>query len=183
MKPRSYNLLTASLALGLIVAITALVVNRLPVNMPLGNMALPYGIQFSDAARLGHRLTLPKGFKLNIYATQLGKARLMVMTSRGDILLSVPAQGALKLIGRDVDNDGRADRVKTLVSGLDKPHGLLLHEGYLYIAEYGRVIRYQFDQDTAIISPKAQIVVQGVSVKKNIPGGQPCCASSLTDHN
>ena len=162
MKIKSNILLKIGVALGLIVVIAALVINRLPVNIPLGKMALSYSVKYADADMLQKRLSLAKGFKLNIYATDLGKARLMIMTSKGDILLSVPPQGKVKLITRDANNDGRADKITTLVSDLKRPHGLMLHEGYLYVAEYHRVVRYAFNQETATISSKPEIIIKGV---------------------
>ncbi len=158
MKLKSNILLKTSLALGLIVVIAVLVINRLP----LGKIALSYSVNYADADKLKKRLSLTKGFELNIYATGLGKARLMVMTSKGDILLSVPPQGKIKLITQDANNDGRADTIKTLISGLKRPHGLMLHKGYLYIAEYNRVVRYAFNQTNATISSIPDVIVKGI---------------------
>lgn len=163
MKIKPNTLLKTGIALGLIIMIAVLVVKRLPVNIPLSKIALSYSIKYADEATLKQRLVLPDGLKLNIYATDLGKARLMVMTTTGDILLSVPPQGKIKLISRDGNKDGRADSVKTLLSGLKRPHGLMLLGGYLYIAEYHRVVRYAFNQATSTISSKPEIIV------KNIP--------------
>lgn len=163
MKIKSNTLLKTGLALGLIILIAVLVIKCLPVNLPLGKMALSYSVKYADEATLKQRLVLPDGLKLNIYATDLGKARLMVMTATGDILLSVPPQGKIKLISRDGNKDGRADSVKTLLSGLKRPHGLMLLEGYLYIAEYHRVVRYAFNETNATITSKPEIIV------KNIP--------------
>lgn len=43
----------------------------------------------------------------------------------------------------DRDQDGTADEVKTVISGLSNlPHGLAFHDGYLYLAEENRVSRY-----------------------------------------
>lgn len=135
---------------------------QLPVNVPLTKLALPYGLNFDDEPKLLRRVILPPGFKLNIYATGLGKARLMALTPKGDILLSTPPAGEIKLIARDGNQDGRADGVSTLLSGLNRPHGLLLHDGFLYVAEENAVKRYPIDLSQPKITGKAQTIVENI---------------------
>jgi glucose/arabinose dehydrogenase len=48
----------------------------------------------------------------------------------------------------DDDRDGRADAVVPVVEGLELPHGLAFLDGRLYVAETGRVVRFDSDPAT-----------------------------------
>jgi len=90
------------------------------------------------------RLKVPDGFKVNLYAAGLGRARAMAVMPNGDLLVTVPGRRVLRLKA-DADGDGRADGVETLLDDLKAPHGLLLDEGWLYVAESGDVVRVSYD--------------------------------------
>jgi hypothetical protein len=42
----------------------------------------------------------------------------------------------------DFESDGVADKLVTVLSGLDQPNGVAWRNGALYVAEVGRVTRY-----------------------------------------
>ncbi len=46
----------------------------------------------------------------------------------------------------DSDQDGKADMALTAISGLDRPHGIAFHKGFVYIAETGAVSRFRVDK-------------------------------------
>lgn len=98
-----------------------------------------------DEAALKKRLTLPDGFSINVYAEDLGRARLMQLAPDGHMYVSVPNEGAVKLLRADRNGDGRADAVRTVASGLDSPHGLWLDGSTLYVAEESRVSAFRAD--------------------------------------
>ena len=52
---------------------------------------------------------------------------------------------------------GRAERVLTLVSGLNMPNGVAFRDGALYVAEIGRILRY--DHITARLNDPPRPVV------------------------
>ena len=111
-----------------------------------------------DEARLTRNLTLPAGFRINLFAEGLGRARLMVMTGIGDIILSSPGSKVL-LVRRDGDGDGRSDGVSTLITGLNSPHGLWLDGDWLYIAEEGRILRAPYDAEGRRITARPGVVL------------------------
>jgi hypothetical protein len=101
---------------------------------------------------------LTQGFTLSAYAIGLGEARLMVLTSKGDIILSSPPHRLL-LVKADSDRDGRSDGVETLIENLEKPSGLFLDGDQLYIAEDSRVLRVGFDDETGEIAGTPETIL------------------------
>jgi glucose/arabinose dehydrogenase len=66
------------------------------------------------------------------------------------------------LIERDENGDGRADGVRTLLDGLERPHGLDLHEGWLYVGETSGVGRIAFDPVARRTSGEYRRIVDGL---------------------
>lgn len=95
---------------------------------------------------LPFQATLPQGFVVGVFAKGLGKPRDIVFAEDGTLLVSIPEKGTVVALP-DKNNDGKADEVKTVISGLDKPHGLAYHNSILYIAEETRVVEYNYYED------------------------------------
>lgn len=90
-------------------------------------------------------LKVANNFSISIYADNLTGVRALAITSNGDLIASRPRTGELTLIHADADRDGRTDGTKLLLQGLDHPHGVALHKGWLYIAETSAVLRVKYD--------------------------------------
>jgi len=58
----------------------------------------------------------------------------------GVLYATLPGQGRVVRLP-DANGDGRADGVYTFASGLNRPHGLAFHNGYLYVAETNSLSR------------------------------------------
>jgi glucose/arabinose dehydrogenase len=88
---------------------------------------------------LDGRLRVPAGFKATYFA-KLGGPRFMALGADGAVYVSQPGRDrVVRLL--DVDGDGVADSQTVAVRGLDRPHGLAFHGGYLYVANTGGVVR------------------------------------------
>ena len=94
---------------------------------------------------LRERIKLPEGYRLEVFARDLGSPRLLQMTAAGDLIVSGHGNGNIMLVKADGDGDGRSDGQGNLLEGLNQPHGLLLEGRALYVAEEERVVRYDFD--------------------------------------
>ena len=113
-------------------------------------------------ALLRERIQLPEGYRLEIFARDLGRLRLMQMTENGDLIVSGYRDGNTLLVKADRDGDGRSDGQHDLLEGSNQPHGLLLEGSTLYVAEEQRVVRYDFDGAKL---ENERVVLEG------IPGG------------
>lgn len=99
------------------------------------------------------RLKLPEGFRVGIFASDINNARSLAITQAGDVLVTSMRPGDIILLHRDEDGDGASDGRTVIASGLDRPHGVALHAGYLYIAETTRIVRGAFDAIARTLGP------------------------------
>jgi glucose/arabinose dehydrogenase len=89
-------------------------------------------------------IQLPPGFAIDFFAKDLDNARFLTLDPRGTLLVSVPRSGRVIALPDD-NGDGQADSALPVVEGLDLPHGLAFFDGQLYVAETGRVVRFDYD--------------------------------------
>lgn len=105
------------------------------------------------------RLRVPDGFSVTVFESGIPNVRMMRFTDEGDLLVSAPRAGRVYLVERDVDGDGVAQGNRVLLEGLDRPHGLALHDGWLYVAETGAVLRVRFDaKKRAVVGAPERII-------------------------
>jgi len=135
------------------------------VNAPITNSMFGWGISSPEPAEAQARLHLPEAYHLNIYASGLGQARIMRWTSAGDLLVSIPRKGEIVLIARDSGNSGRGGKVRTLLSGLNRPHGIEIADGFLFIGETDAILRVAFDEAAGETRGEPVRIVTG------LPGG------------
>jgi len=76
---------------------------------------------------------------VNLFAHLPGPVRMMTSDSAGNIYVSIPKLGAIYFLA-DTDRDGFAEQPVLFHVGLDRPHGLLWHQGSLYVAETSRLL-------------------------------------------
>jgi glucose/arabinose dehydrogenase len=87
------------------------------------------------------RITLPPGFRIDVYATGVANARSMALSPSGVLFVGTRTAGNVYAVV-DTDHDHRADRVHTIASGLNMPNGVAFRDGALYVAEVDRIWRY-----------------------------------------
>jgi len=127
------------------------------------NVAAGHGIDAPSEERLQNTLTVPKGFTVERFASDLRNARFMLFTEQGDLLVSRPHVGDVQLLQRDRSRPLNArpeiDQRSTLLSDLSRPHGIALHEGWLYIAEDVQISRVRFNSESASLEGELQVIV------------------------
>lgn len=122
------------------------------------------GIETPKQNELQRRLQLPEGFHLQVYASQLPMVRMLLVTPAGDVLASRPRAGEVVLL-RDRNGDGVADERATLLRDLNRPHGLALWKGWLYVAETDGVSRIRFDANSGQVQGDFERIIPA------LPGG------------
>jgi glucose/arabinose dehydrogenase len=113
------------------------------------------------------RLQPAPGFEVRLYAGDVPLARWLHFTRTGDLVVARTRAGEVMLLGRDRDGDGRADGRRILLTGLDGPHGLALHDGWLYVAEKTAVGRIRFDEQAGAANGAYERVITGLTADGN----------------
>jgi glucose/arabinose dehydrogenase len=133
---------------------------RFAVNVPL--RLLFGGIAAPSAETIEQRLRVPGGFGVGRYAEGIPGARFLRFTPTGDLLVSVPREGKIVLLEHNTPGSGRAEGTRTLIAGLNRPHGMDLHEGWLYVAETDAIGRVRFDPTTRAVTGPFERIVTGL---------------------
>lgn len=123
----------------------------------LAALLLGLAVLAPPAAADKPKITVPSGFHVGIFASGLSGARFMAVDPAGTLLLSIPREGRVVALP-DRNGSGHADEAIILITGLDRPHGLAFHQGALYVAETGRVLRFHYDPHTKKASQPTVIV-------------------------
>ncbi len=107
-------------------------------------------------------LLVPSGLQIAVFAAGMGKARLMAWSPENDLVISEMLPGTGKvIIWPDRDRDGVADEQIVFAQGLRNPHGLAFHDGYLYVAEEQRVVRFRW-QGGRSTTDAPEVIVPGL---------------------
>jgi len=105
-------------------------------------------------------LKLPPGFAISVFARDLDGARVLALDPAGNLLVSLTSQGKVAALP-DKNGDGVADRVATVLAGLNKPHGLAFgpeEPPRLYVAETHQVAAYDYDPERLTATHPQKIV-------------------------
>ena len=105
---------------------------------------------------------LPPGFSVNEFAGGFNSPRWMAVAPNGDVFLTLPGDGKVMLL-RDADCDGKAELTTTFARAFDRPHGLAIRDGYLYVTDVNRVWRLAWNPgDTEVHTPPEPVTAAGV---------------------
>jgi glucose/arabinose dehydrogenase/cytochrome c551/c552 len=138
---------------------------RFVVNAPVRHVLFGQGIEAPPPQAVAERLRGPAGTLVSRFAEELPNVRFIRFTPGGDLLASQPRAGRVVRLEADRDGDGRSDGRHEVVAGLNRPHGLDLHDGWLYVAETDAIGRIRFDPSTGATTGGFERVVTG------LPGG------------
>ena len=168
MSQRTRRILLASLLLvaALAAALVAFVWwGPVPVSdrKVMLDFLLGRGIEPPSAATVAQRLQAPDGFQVGMYSSEVPLARVMVFTPAGDLIVSRTRGDLVSLLDRDRDGDGRPDGHRVLFDDLDGPHGLALHDGWLYVAERTAIGRVRFDVASGQLAGPYERILTGLT--------------------
>jgi glucose/arabinose dehydrogenase len=100
------------------------------------------------------QLKLPKGFKIDVYASGLANARSLRLGDKGTLFVSTRVIDKVYAV---VDRNGKRE-TKVIASGLDRPNGLAFHKGNLYIAEGTKISKLDAIEDNLDNPPKPVVI-------------------------
>lgn len=106
--------------------------------------SLLMGSDFVQVEAGDAQLTLPAGFRADVFASGLSGPRFMTVGPDGALL--VAERGANQIIAlRDPSHTGKATEKTTEASGLDQPTSVDYVDGKLYVGETSRITRFNLD--------------------------------------
>jgi glucose/arabinose dehydrogenase len=140
-------------------------------------------------------LGVPDGFRLEVWAEGVADARQLALGDHGTVFVGTMEAGKVYAV-RDENGDGRADRVRTLAEGLNRPNGVAFRGGALFVAEVSRILRYDGVEGRLDDPPAPAVVYDGFPTERHhgwkyiafgpdsllyVPVGAPCniCAPGL----
>jgi glucose/arabinose dehydrogenase len=100
------------------------------------------------------RLKLPKGFKIEVFASGIPDARSIRIGDKGTVFVGNRVQDKVYAI---VEKDGKRT-VKVIASGLYRPNGLAFVNGTLYIAELSKISKIEKIEDNLDNPPKPTVI-------------------------
>ena len=94
-------------------------------------------------------LKLPRGYRADVWASDLGNARVLAVAPDGSVYVSRRSEAdIIRLV--DANRDGRADGPPTVIVNRPGMHGLTIHDGMLYFMTVREVFRAPLRPDGGI---------------------------------
>lgn len=134
------------------------------------------------------QITLPEGFRIEVYLEDIDDARSMVLGDRGTLFVG-NRSGDKVFAVTDKNSDYRGDAAIVIAEGLNMPNGVAFRNGDLYVAEVSRILRFPGIEDRLDDPPDFEVVTDrfpedrhhgwkfiafGPGGKLYVPVGAPC---------
>lgn len=124
----------------------------------LGATLTPFARQAAQPARPLGALVVPAGFRFELFADNVGNARMMALGPQGTIFVGTQYAGNVYAVV-DRDGDHKGDRVVTIATGLRQPNGVAVRNGALYVATTSQILRFD-DIERHLDAPPKPVVVR-----------------------
>jgi glucose/arabinose dehydrogenase len=103
-------------------------------------------------------LKVPAGFKVEVWSDGIPEARSLALGDKGTVFVS---NRNAKNVYAVVSSGGKRE-VKTILKGLDAPNGIVFSKGTLYVAERGRITRYDGIEQNLDSPGEGKVVVDNL---------------------
>ena len=101
-----------------------------------------------EAPPAGFLPTVPKGFRINVFAADFKVPRWMMVAPNGDIFLAENGADQVDIL-RDPHDTGGAEEREVFASGLRRPFGIAFHDDYVYVGDTNELLRFKYDPKTS----------------------------------
>lgn len=134
------------------------------------------------------KIKLPEGFEISLFTAGVPNARSLALGDEGTVFVGTRTEGRVYAVV-DADHDGRGETVHTLAEGLMMPNGVAFKGGALWVAEVGRLQRFDGIEGKLADPPAPRVVYDdlpkirhhgwkfiafGPDGKLYVPVGAPC---------
>ncbi|MBN1409401.1 MAG: sorbosone dehydrogenase family protein [Spirochaetales bacterium] len=111
-----------------------------------------------DLNSLLNTIRMPAGFSISVYAENVPGARSMTMGDKGTLFVGTRREGKVYAI-TDTNADFKADKVRTILTGLNMPNGVAFRKGALYVAEVNRILKLDNIEENLDSPPKPSVII------------------------
>lgn len=128
----------------------------------------PFAIEMTGKAAKDlpvDKLKVPAGFKVEVFAEGMPGARSMAQGDKGTVFVGTRQMSEVYA----VTQTGGKREAKVLLKGLDAPNGLVFSKGTLFVAERGRITRYDGIENDLSNPPQPKVIVDNLDPNKQ-PG-------------
>jgi glucose/arabinose dehydrogenase len=98
------------------------------------------------------RLQAPAGFKVSVFASGLGKPRMIVVAEDGTVYITRRGSDVVAL--KDTDGDGKSDAMKIVLQDFPQVHGIALRGNQVYLAAPAEVWISERSDDGSLSAPR-----------------------------
>ena len=102
------------------------------------------------------KIKLPAGFKINVYASKVDKARSMCVSPNGTVFVGTKGDKVYAIT--DKTHDGKSTKVYEIASGLKLPNGVAFKDGNLYIGASSTIYRLDNIESNLDNPPKPVVI-------------------------
>jgi glucose/arabinose dehydrogenase len=99
-----------------------------------------------------NRLHLPAGFKISVFAKDVGKPRMIAIADDGTVYITRRSNDVVAL--KDTDGDGRSDEMKVVLKDVPQVHGIALRGNQVYLATPAEVWISERKSDATLSTPR-----------------------------
>lgn len=96
-------------------------------------------------------LEVPDGWTVDVAASGLGKARMLLLGPKGQLYITRRDAGDVLML-TDVNGDHKFDDIKTVVAEFKGVHGITMKDGWLYLCNNNELRRYKMNPDGSLDS-------------------------------
>jgi len=148
-----------------------------PVSLPSPSASL-YNPARIVAPPSGFVPTVPKGFRVSVFASGFEEPRWLAVAPNGDVFVSDSAAGRIVVLP-DPSRQTPAKTRDVFAEHLSLPFGIAFRGDFIYVAEQNAVDRFRFDRRTSRrLGEKEQLIGYAV-VFVPFRGGNPTAGAEL----
>lgn len=103
------------------------------------------------------RIQLPPGFRIEVYAADVGNARAMCWGAKRTLFVGTRDEGIVHAL-RDTDGDGFPDERFIVARGLNMPVGVAFKDGDLFVSAVDRILKLPAIEDHLADPPAPEVI-------------------------
>ena len=119
------------------------------------NPGQPTPTPAAELEKILAKIQLPKGFKIELWASEVPQARQMAWGNKGTLFVGTFDKGTVSAV---VDGPGGKKVAKPFITGLRMPTGVAVQDNALYVIDIDKLYKYENPEDNLDKAPTPKVV-------------------------